>query len=30
MLQILTSLPFIPTANLGSLHAENQILAGSM
>jgi hypothetical protein len=28
MLQILTSLPFIPTANVGSLHAENQILSG--
>jgi hypothetical protein len=30
VLQILTSLPFIPTANVGSLHAENQILSGCM
>lgn len=29
-LQILTNLPFIPTANVASLHLENQILSGPM
>jgi hypothetical protein len=29
-LQILTNLPFIPTANVAGLHVENQILSGPM
>jgi hypothetical protein len=29
-LQILTSPPFIPTANVASPHVENQILSGPM
>jgi hypothetical protein len=30
LLQILTNLPFIPTANVAGLHVENQILSGPM
>ena len=30
LLQILTNLPFVPTANVASLHVENQILSGPM
>ena len=30
MLEIVANLPFIPTANVASLHVENQILSGAI